>query len=123
VSVSGQSRDIHNEYTSQRRSASALIGYQTSFRHNLQVGYYTGLSFSTVRREIASDADAVVLQTPAPTSIFTDRLAGAIVGIDAAIRVAAHLAVVAGLRAQGLALSGDLGGHSIRPSIGARIFF
>jgi Outer membrane protein beta-barrel domain len=123
VSVSGQNRDIHNAYTSQRRSASALIGYQTSIRHGVQVGYYAGMSFSTVRREIASDAEAVVLQTPAPTSIYTDRLAGPIVGIDAAIRVAPHAAVVVGLRAQGLTLSGDLGGHSIRPSIGARFSF
>lgn len=123
VSVSGQNRDIHTDYTSERRSASALVGYQTSPRHGVQLACYAGLSFSTVRREIASDAEAVVLQAPAPTSLYTDRLAGAIVGVDAVIRLAPHLAVVPGLRAQGLALGGDLGGHSIRPSIGARVSF
>jgi outer membrane protein with beta-barrel domain len=123
VSISGQSRDIHNFYTSQRRSMSALLSFQTSLHHGVQVGYYAGLSFSTVEREITSDAEAVVLQTPAPTSTFTDRVTGAIVGIDAAIRVAPHIAVVPALRAQGLALSGDLDGHSIRPSIGVRISF
>jgi hypothetical protein len=122
VSVSGQSRDIHNFYTSQRRSMSALLGYQTSLHHAVRVGYYAGLSFSTVEREISSDAEAVVLQTPAPTSTFTERVTGAIVGIDAAIRVAPHLAVVPALRAQGLS-SGDQSGHSIRPSIGVRIEF
>jgi hypothetical protein len=123
VSVSGQSRAIHNSYTLQRRSISALLGYQTSLHHGLQVGYYAGLSFSTAQREITSDAEAVVLQTPAPTSSFTDRVTGAIVGIDAAFRVAPHIALVPALRAQGLPLSGDLGGHSIRPSIGVRIWF
>jgi hypothetical protein len=102
---------------------SALVGYQTSVHNGVQAGYYAGLSFSTVRREISSDAEAVVLQTPAPTSLFTDRLAGAIVGMDVAIRVAPHVAVVPAIRAQGLGLSGDLGGHSIRPSIGVRISY
>ena len=40
---------------------------------------------------------------------------------DALIHLAPHLALVPSLRAQGLPLGGDLGGHSIRPSIGARV--
>jgi hypothetical protein len=123
VAVAGQPRAIHTQYTFQRRSAAALIGYQTSTHHAMQVGYYAGLSFSTVTREIASDADTIVLQTPQAASIFTDRVAGAVVGVDVAIRIASHVAVVPALRAQGLALSVDLNGYSIRPSIGARIFF
>jgi hypothetical protein len=123
VLVSGQRRDIHTHYTLQRRSASALIGYQTSAHHAVQIGYYAGLSFSKVSREIASDAGTIVLQTPQAASIYTDRVVGAIVGVDVAIRIAPHAAVVPSLRAQGLALGGDLNGHSIRPGIGARIDF
>jgi hypothetical protein len=123
VTVSGRLRDIHTQYTLQRRSASALIGYQTSAHHAVQVGYYAGLSFSTVTREIASDADTIVLQTPPAASIYRDRVVGAVAGVDVAIRVAPHVAIVPALRAQGLALGGDLNGHSIRPSLGARISF
>ena len=123
VSVSGRSRDIHNAYTIERRSASALVGYQTSAHHRVRMGYYAGLSFSVVRREIASDAEAIVLQTPAPTAVYSDRLVNAIVGVDAAVRVAPRLDFVAALRAQGLTLGSALGGHSVRPSIGARVTF
>jgi len=123
VAISGQARDIHNTYTSERRGLSALAGYETSAHHGVQMVYYAGLSFSTFRREIASDAEEVVLQQPAPTSDYTDRLTGPIVGIDAVIHLAPHLSLVPSLRAQGLPLGGDLGGHSIRPSIGARVSF
>jgi hypothetical protein len=123
VSVSGEIRDIHNSYTSDRRGASALVGYHTSPHRGVQIAYYAGLSFSTFRREITSDAGEIVLQTPAPTSLYTDRLAGPIVGVDVAIRLASHLWLVPALRVQGLALGGDLGGHSIRPNIGARVSF
>jgi hypothetical protein len=123
VAISGQPREIHTRYTSRRRSASPMIGYQTTPRHAVQIGYYAGLSFSAVSRDIASDAGGIVSGSPQSVSTFTDRVTGAIVGVDVAIRVAPHIAVVPSVRAQGLALSGDLHGHSIRPSIGARLFF
>jgi len=56
-------------------------------------------------------------------SVFDERATDAIVGIDVAIRVAPYVAIVPALRAQGLSLSGDLSGFSIRPSIGARVTF
>jgi hypothetical protein len=121
--VSGQPRDIHTEYATRRRSASALIGYQTASRRAVQVGYYAGLSFSAVSRDISSDGGTIVLQEPQAASLYTHRVVGAIVGVDLAIRIAAHVAVVPGLRAQGLGLSSELNGHSIRPNIGARISF
>ena len=122
VTISGVPRAIHTSYSSRRRGASALIGYQTSRHRGVQMGYYVGLCFSTVRREVGSDAEAIIVQPPA-TSVFTDRPVGAIVGIDVAIYIARRVAVVPALRAQGLALSGDLASHSIRPSIGGRISF
>jgi hypothetical protein len=123
VTIAGQVRQIHTDYTSRRRSASALVGYHSSPHHGIRVGCYAGLSFSVVRREILSDADQIVVQEPLVGSVYTDRVAGAIVGLDVAIAVAPHLSVVAALRAQGLSLSGDMSGHSIRPSIGARVTF
>lgn len=123
VTISGVPRAIHTSYTSRRRGASALIGYQTSRHRGVQMGYYVGLCFSTVRREVGSDAEAIIVQQPPATSVFTDRPVGAIVGIDVAIQIARRVAVVPALRAQGLALSGDLASHSIRPSIGGRISF
>jgi hypothetical protein len=123
VAISGQLRDIHNTYTSDRRGLSALVGYETSLHRGVQLVYYAGLSLSTFGREITSDAEEIVLQTPAPTSDYTDRLTGPIVGVDAEIHVAPHLSLVPSLRAQGLPLGGDLGGHSVRSSIGARVSF
>jgi hypothetical protein len=123
VAISGQPREIHTRYTSRRRSASPMIGYHTIPRHAVQIGYYAGLSFSAVSRDIASDAGGILSGSPQSVSTFTDRVTGAIVGVDVAIRVAPHIAVVPSVRAQGLALSGDLHGHSIRPGIGARLFF
>jgi hypothetical protein len=122
LTVAGRVHDIHNQYTSQRRGISALVGYETSSHGGVRFAYYAGLSFSIFRREITSDAGEVVLQAAAPASIYTDRLTGPIVGIDAMIRLAPHLALVPSLRAQGLPL-GDLGGHDMRPSLGARVSF
>jgi hypothetical protein len=123
VAISGQPRDIHNNYTAERRGVSALAGYATALHKRVQLAYYAGLSFSIFRREIASDAESVVLQAQAPGSVYTDRLTGPILGVDAAIHVGPRFSVVPSLRVQGLSLDGDLGGHSIRPSIGARISF
>jgi hypothetical protein len=82
-----------------------------------------GLSFTAFRREIASDAPDIVLQEPSPLSVLDERVTGPIVGIDAAIRLAPHVALVPGFRAQGLSLSGDLRGFSLRPTINGRLSF
>jgi hypothetical protein len=116
-------RDIHNSYASRRRSLSALAGYATDVHRRARVGFYGGLSFTTFRREIVSDAESVVLQSAAPGSVFEERLTGAIVGADVAIRAGAHVAIVPAIRAQGLRIGTELGGHSLRPSIGLRISF
>jgi hypothetical protein len=131
VVISGASRVIHNSYSSQRRSIAALAGYRTAPQRRVQLGYYGGVCFTTLRREIASDAAAVVLQDAAAlgldtfpvTSRYEDRLTGPIVGFDAAFRTGPHVAIVAALKAQGLKVGEELGGHSIRPAIGARIAF
>jgi hypothetical protein len=122
VTISGRPTTVTTDFTTRRKGLSALVGYHTA-GPRVRVGYYAGLSFSTVRREIGSNAPAVVLTEPPQISIFTDRVAGAIVGIDGAIALTPHVAIVPSLRAQALALSGDLAGHSVRPSLCARITF
>jgi hypothetical protein len=114
---------VTTAYTLRRRGASALIGIHSSAARRIRVGAYAGLSFSSVRREIASNAPPIVLALPLDTAVFTDRTAGPIVGVDAAFHVAPHVAVVGMLRAQALTLTGDLRGFTVRPSAGARITF
>jgi outer membrane protein with beta-barrel domain len=121
--VSGQTRQIHTRYTMRRRSVSPMIGYQSAPHHAIQVACYAGVSFSVVSREIATDAQSAAIGSAQDSTTFTDRVTGAIVGVDVVVNAAPHLAIVPGLRAQGLGLSGDLDGHSIRPSIGARFSF
>ena len=123
VTVSGRPAEITTSYTSRRRSIAALAGLHSPPDRPVRVGCYVGLSFTAFRRTIASDAPTVVLQEPAEPSVFEERITGPIVGVDAAIRVAPNVAIVPALRAQGLSLSGDLSGFSLRPSIGARVSF
>jgi len=44
VTISGVPRAMQTSYTSRRRGASALIGYQTSRHRGVQMGYYVGPS-------------------------------------------------------------------------------
>ncbi len=123
VAISGQPRNISTTYSSERRSLSALAGYQTSVHRGIQFGYYIGLTFSTFSRAVASDADQVILQAAAPGSLYSDRLSNAILGVDAAIRVAPHVWLVPAVRVQALPIGADLNGHSVRPSLGVRVTF
>jgi hypothetical protein len=123
VTVSGRPTEITTTYTSRRRSVSALAGVHTAPGKPVTVSCYGGLSFVAFRREISSDAPPIVLEDPAPLSVLDERRTSALVGIDVAFRVTPNLAIVPALRAQGLSLSGDLSGFSIRPSIGARVSF
>jgi hypothetical protein len=123
VVIFGQPRTIHNVYTSERRGFAVVAGYRTAVHHPVRIGFYGGLSFSIFRREIASDAAALVLNTAASTSVFEERLVGPIIAFDAAVRVSDHLAVVSAVSLQGLKIGEELDGHSIQPSVGARISF
>jgi hypothetical protein len=123
VTVAGRPTAITTTYTSRRRSVSALAGVHSASGKLVRVSCYGGLSFVGFRREISSDAPPVVLEDPAPLSVLDERRTGAIAGIDVAFHVTRNLAIVPALRAQGLSLSGDLSGFSIRPSIGARVVF
>lgn len=120
---SGQTLTVRNSYSAERRTFAAMAGFRTDGDRRWRLGYYAGVAFSTLRREIVSDAESIVLNSPAPGSVYDQRLTSAIVAIDVAIRVAPHLAIVPALRAQPLTIGTELGGRSIRPSIGARLSF
>ena len=123
VVIFGQPRTIHNVYTSERRGFAVVAGYRTAAHHPVRVGVYGGVSFSIFRREIGSDAATIVLNTAASSSVFEERLTGPIVALDAAVRVNDHFAVVSAVTLQGLKIGEELDGHSLQPSVGARISF
>jgi hypothetical protein len=123
VMISGRPAEIRTEYTTRRRSVSALAGFHSSVARHVRIGCYAGLSFTAFRREISSDAPAIVLQEPTVPTVVNERVTGAIVGVDVAIHVMPNVAVVPALRAQGLSLSGDLSGFSVRPSLSGRVVF
>lgn len=122
VLLAGAPVSLRTTYAARRRTVSALAGFHSGGRR-IVVGCYAGLGFTAFRREIVSNAPPSVLQQPASRSVLDERTTSALVGVDVAIRVYRALAAVAGLRAQGLRLSGDLSGFSIRPAVGARVTF
>jgi hypothetical protein len=122
VLLAGSPVNLRTTYAARRRTVSALAGFHSGSRRVL-VGCYAGLGFTAFRREIVSNAPPAVLQQPPSRSVLDERTTSAIVGVDVAIRVYGALAAVAGVRAQGLRLSGDLSGFSIRPVVGARVSF
>jgi hypothetical protein len=123
VAIAGRPTDIRTTYSTRRRGVSALVGFHVPGSPAIQVGCYGGITFSAFRREIASDAPAIVLEEPASASVLNERVTSAIVGVDVAVKVTPHLAIVPALRAQGLSLSGGLAGFSLRPSLSARVVF
>ncbi|MFL6278602.1 MAG: outer membrane beta-barrel protein [Vicinamibacterales bacterium] len=123
VVIFGQPRTIHNIYTSERRGLAVVAGYRTAAHHPVRLGIYGGVSFSIFRREIASDAASIVLNTAASASVFEERLTGPIVAFDATVRVSEHLGVISAVSVQGLKIGEELDGHSIQPSVGVRVSF
>jgi hypothetical protein len=123
ITVSGQPAQITTTYKSRRRTLSAVAGLHSAAGRLVRIGAYAGLSFTRFRREISSDAPPIVVTEPLAPAVFDERVTDAVVGVDVAILLTPNVALVPALRAQGLSLSGDLSGFSIRPSIGARVTF
>ena len=122
ILLAGSPENLRTTYGARRRTVSALAGFHSGGRRVL-VGCYAGLAFTAFRREILSNAPPSVLQQAPSRSVLDERTTSAVVGVDVAIRAYGALAAVAGVRAQGLRLSGDLSGFSIRPAVGARVSF
>jgi hypothetical protein len=122
VPIGGVPTTVASSFALERRSVTALAGVHTSGAYRVRLGGYAGVAFSTVRREIATDVVGLPLPPPEP-SILIDRLAGPVVGVDVAVTVVPHVALVGALRAQGLALTGEVTGFSIRPAGFLRVTF
>jgi hypothetical protein len=121
--IAGRPTTIITQYRMERRTWSALAGVHTTRTRRVQLGVYAGLAFSSVRREVSSDAPPIVLSEPPEAAVFTDRTADPVVAADVAIRLGGPFSLLGGIRAQGLALSGDLRGITIRPRVAVRIDF
>jgi hypothetical protein len=123
LTIAGRPATVTTTYGLRRRTVSALAGFHTGAGGRVRFAAYAGLAFNSVRREIAADAPPIVLAVPPEPSVFTDRTTDPLAGADLAVRVSSRLALVATVRAQGLTLTGDLRGFSIRPGAGLRATF
>jgi len=123
VTIAGRPEVVTTTYASRRRSVSALFGIHSTAERMVRVGAYAGLAFTAFQQRIAADAPAIVLSTAPPPSEFTHLAATPIVGIDLVAAFSRHLAVGAMVRAQGLGLSGELQGFSLRPGAVLRVSF
>ena len=123
VTIAGRPETVTTTYASRRRSVSALFGVHSSAERAVRVGAYAGLAFTAFRQRIAADAPAIVLPTPPPATEFTQLAATPIVGVDVAVAISRHLAVVGVVRAQALEGGSDLRGFSVRPGVAARVSF
>ena len=123
VTVAGRPETVTTMYASRRRAISALFGVHSAAGHAVRIGVYAGLAFTAFRQRIAANAPAIVLSAPPPATEFTHLAATPIVGVDVAIAVTQHLAVVGVVRAQALEFASDLRGFSVRPGVAARVSF
>lgn len=125
VVLGGRPLNVTTHYRNQLSTVSALAGVQGPPAGRLRLTYIAGLTFAHVRRRIEPEARAPILDpAPPPTaSEFVDNVAAPTVGLDAAIDMARHVAIVASLRAHALRLNADLAGFSIRPGVGVQFAF
>lgn len=123
VPIAGRPETVTTTYASRRRSVSALFGIHSAAQHAVRIGAYAGLAFTAFRQRIAADAPAIVLSAPPPATEFTHLAAAPIVGVDVAVAISRHLAVIGVVRAQALDFGNDLRGFSVRPGVAARVSF
>lgn len=123
VTIAGRPETVTTTWASRRRSVSALFGVHSTAQRAVRVGAYAGLAFTAIRQRIAADAPAIVLPAPPPATEFTHLAGTPIVGVDVAVAISRHLAVVGVVRAQALESSSDMRGFSVRPGVAARVSF
>ena len=122
IAVAGRPTTVTTTFVSRQRSAAALAGLHSSGGRRARIGVYAGLTFISFRREVSSDAPPIVLSVPPPAAVFVDRTVSPVVGADVEVRLAPRLALVASMRAHGIALT-DVDGFRIRPAALLRLTF
>jgi len=123
VTIAGRPETVTTTYASRRRSVSALFGIHSAATHAVRVGAYAGLAFTAFAQRISADAPAIVLNAAPPPTEFTHLAAAPIVGVDVAVAISHHLAIVGVVRAQALGFGSELHGFSVRPGVAARVTF
>jgi hypothetical protein len=127
VTTASQANQVRLEtrYTNRMRTVSALAAVHPATTRRVRLTVLGGLTFVHFERTIALSPAAPILGTPVqPTSsAFVDRMGAATVGLDCDLRVGPHVAIVPAIRAHSFRLASNLGGFSVRPSIGAKWIF
>jgi len=123
VTIAGRPEVVTTTYSSRRRSVSALFGIHSSAAHAVRAGVYAGLAFTAFHQRIATAAPPIVLSAPPPPTEFAHLAATPIVGVDVAVSISRHLALVGAVRAQSLSFGSELSGFSVRPGAAARVMF
>lgn len=127
VDIDGRVATVRYGLVHNTRSASVMGGF-THAMARARFFYLGGVSFTHVDRTFTTNAPGLIL-FPAGSRPDTaiarrvDDFPALIVGGDAIVSVAPHLALVAGVRWQPLELEIELSGHSIRPLVGAAWMF
>jgi hypothetical protein len=124
VSQSNQVR-LETRYANRMRTVSALAVVHPATTRRVRLSVLGGLTFVQFERTITLDPAATILGTSVqPTrSTFIDRMGAATVGLDCDLLVTPHFAIVPAIRAHTFRLASNLGGFSVRPSIGAKWIF
>ena len=112
-------------YGNRMRTVSALAAVHPVNSGRVRWSVLGGLTFVHFERTITLDPAGTILGSTVqpPRSTFIDRMGAASVGMDVEIVLLPHLAVVPAIRAHSFRLASNLGGFSVRPSIGARWIF
>jgi hypothetical protein len=116
---------LQTRYANRMRTASALAAVHPAAAGRVRWSVLGGLTFVHFERSITLDPAATILGTAVQptTSTFIDRMGAATVGMDVDVVVSRHLAVVLAIRAHSFRLASNLGGFSVRPSLGAKWMF
>lgn len=125
VQLRGQTFDLETSHASRLHTIAAVTGVDVPAGARLRLRVLGGLAFARMERTIVSEAPPVVLGSPsAPNRTeYVDRFVTPVVGVDVAIVIGFGVTLVPALRAQGLHLTADLDGYSIRPSVGVNWSF
>jgi hypothetical protein len=94
-------------------------------RRRIRAAVLGGLTLVHFRRTVTlrPPAPAGGTSVGPPPSVFVDRVGAATVGGDLELFVSPHVAIVPAVRVHAFRLASDLGGLSIRPSVGVRWVF
>jgi len=116
---------LQTRYGNRMRMVSALAVIHPVNSGRVRWSVLGGLTFVHFERTITLDPAGTILGTAVqpPRSMFVDRMGAATVGADVEIVVSQHVAIVPAVRAYSFRLASNLGGFSVRPSIGARWMF